>query len=64
MKPNQIDAVLGLHRISEYTSANGIDNQQNVAYQIGFKNIVVHENYDCSKPDNDIGMIRPILANY
>lgn len=57
MKPNQINAVLGLHRISEHSDiSNGINyDHPNTAIQIGFKNIIVHGNYDCSKPDNDIG---------
>lgn len=85
LRPNQIKAVLGLHKISEFKKSNTIEKddddddaagnrdgnrvdsdrnndgssnsraRETTAYEIGFKNIVVHPKYQCRKPDNDIG---------
>lgn len=47
------------HRINEMNENydNGVDTSPNsMAYEIELKNIVVHPNYLCQKPDNDIGM--------
>lgn len=60
MKPNQIKAVVGLYRISDFRGTNDIASEsatglQNTPYELEFKNIIAHENYDCRKPDNDIG---------
>lgn len=65
LRPNQIKAVLGLHRISEFRSSNALDDNdndntdddtfENVAYEMGLKQIIVHPEYQCHQPDNDIG---------
>lgn len=79
LKPNQIKATLGLHRISDFkkhqkgdsagggadggddTAANTERKDENSitshesAYEMEIKNIFVHRNYVCRKPNNDIG---------
>lgn len=58
MPPHRIRAVLGLHAISEFknkNSDNRIDGTIESAYEIEFRNIVVHPKYECKRPDNDIG---------
>jgi hypothetical protein len=60
LHPNQIKAVLGMYKISEWqqsTSAiekNDIDHSGG-AYVVDIANIIPHPDYDCKKPDNDIG---------
>lgn len=54
MPPHRIRAVLGLHAISEFKNKNNI-NQINTAYEIELRNIVVHPEYACKRPYNDIG---------
>lgn len=51
MKPTQIKAVLGLHRISDFKD-NSIDTE---AFETDLKAIVPHSNYKCTLPANDIG---------
>lgn len=58
MPSHRIKAVIGLHSISEYNElkkngTNAIDT--NAPYEITFKNIVVHPEYSCLRPYNDIG---------
>lgn len=61
LRPNQIKGVLGLHKISEFRKPNALDGNAHddtldkSAYEIGFKQIVVHPGYQCRQPDNDIG---------
>lgn len=61
LKPGQINAVLGLHKISEFGRSNALGDTISggilgkSAYEIGFKQIVVHPGYKCRHPDNDIG---------
>lgn len=58
MQPNRIKAVLGLHKISEYRESRknlSSLNYSDGAYEIEFRNIVVHPEYSCKKPYNDIG---------
>lgn len=61
LRPNQIKAVLGLHKISEFRRPNALDGNAGAntlhksAYEIGFKQIVVHPGYQCRQPNNDIG---------
>lgn len=50
LKPTQIQATFGLHRISDL---NKLDNDG--PFVIELKSIVIHPGYECSKPDNDIG---------
>lgn len=54
MPAHRIRAVLGLHAISEFKNKNNI-NQINTAYEIELRNIVVHPEYACKRPYNDIG---------
>lgn len=61
MPPHRIRAVLGLHAISEFKNKNTdhdntIDGPLESAYEIEFRNIVVHPKYECKRPDNDIGI--------
>lgn len=66
LRPNQIKAVLGLHKISEFRSSNALDDNdntdddtfENAAYEMGLKQIIVHPEYQCHQPDNDIGKNR------
>lgn len=60
MPPHRIRAVVGLHAISEFKNRddNTIDDSFEKAYEIEFRNIVVHPNYECKRPDNDIGNIK------
>lgn len=51
MKPNQIKAVLGLHKISDFKN-NEIDSD---AYEVDINTIIPHPDYSCSEPANDIG---------
>lgn len=60
MPPHRIRAVLGLHAISEFKNKNTvndntIDGPFESAYEIEFRNIIVHPKYECKRPDNDIG---------
>lgn len=64
MPPQRIRAILGLHAISEFKNKNKdkdtindntIDGPFEPAYEIEFRNIVVHPNYECKRPSNDIG---------
>lgn len=56
MRPNQIDAVFGLHKISEFSGKNDVDGEtETAAFKIGLKSIIAHAKYDCQKTDNDIG---------
>lgn len=56
MPANRIKAVLGLHKVSEWksdaTNDNSIDDRP---YEMNIQNAVVHPEYDCKRPDNDIG---------
>lgn len=56
MPANRIKALLGLHKISEYKNQESGDNSiDDLPYEIEFRNIVVHPDYRCKHPDNDIG---------
>lgn len=56
MPANRIKAVLGLHKVSEWKSDATNDNSINDRpYEMNIQNIVVHPEYDCKRPDNDIG---------
>lgn len=52
MKPSQIKAVLGLHKISDYKN-NEIESD---AYEVDIKEIIPHPDYICAAPANDIGI--------
>lgn len=64
LRPTQIKAVVGLHKISEFRRPskfddnNNADTPKNSAYEMGLKQIVVHPDYQCQHPDNDIGKQR------
>lgn len=51
MKPTQIKAILGLHRIADFKE-NIIDSD---AYETDLKAIIPHQKYKCTLPANDIG---------
>lgn len=55
MVPHRIRAVLGLHAISEFKNKDVPDDD--TAYEINFRNIVIHPKYVCKRPDNDIGNV-------
>lgn len=66
LRANQIKAVLGLYKISEFKKSNtaldndnGVANEQDFpeerAFEVGLKSIVAHPQYKCREPDNDIG---------
>lgn len=58
MPPHRIKAVVGLHSMSEYNElkTNGTNSIETSApYEITFQNIVVHPEYSCLRPYNDIG---------
>lgn len=59
MVPHRIRAVLGLHAISEFKNKDTTktDADEN-AYEINFRNIVIHPKYKCKRPDNDIGNVQ------
>lgn len=54
LKPTQIKAVLGLHKISDFKGNNNIDNDSR-PLQVSFKRIIAHNDYECTRVDNDIG---------
>uniref|UniRef100_A0A182LT39 Peptidase S1 domain-containing protein n=1 Tax=Anopheles culicifacies TaxID=139723 RepID=A0A182LT39_9DIPT len=58
LRANQIQAVLGLYRRSEF-GGNQIDNDPFTerAYEVGIRTIVPHPGYVCNKPSNDIAML-------
>ncbi|XP_052869744.1 trypsin 3A1-like [Anopheles cruzii] len=58
LRPNQIRAVLGLYRMSEF-GGNHIDpvDESRSAYEVGVGAIVPHPGYACSKPTNDIALL-------
>ncbi|XP_049531727.1 trypsin 3A1 isoform X2 [Anopheles darlingi] len=56
LRPNQIRAVLGLYRISEF-SGNRIDPVADPAYEVGIRTIVPHPGYNCGKTSNDIALL-------
>lgn len=64
LRPTQIKAVVGLHKISEFRRPskhddnNSADTTDKSAYEMGLKQIVVHPEYQCQHPDNDIGKQR------
>lgn len=55
MKPTQIKAVVGLHKISEYKNKRSDDLDG--PNEMSLKNFHVHPDYDCSKVANDIALI-------
>lgn len=60
MRPNQIKAILGLHKRSEFSRVTVVDGVEADSpgispFEIGFKQIVVHPGYRCRYPDHDIG---------
>lgn len=56
MKPAQIKAVLGLHKISE--NRNELPrNFESRPIEMSLKNLIVHPGYDCNKVANDIALI-------
>lgn len=57
LRPNQINAVLGLHKISELRHPNAYDHNVRTAHEVTLKRIVVHPEYRCRQPDNDIGKL-------
>ncbi|XP_031622055.1 trypsin-1-like isoform X2 [Contarinia nasturtii] len=59
MPPHRIRAIVGLHAISEFKHKddNTINDSFEKAYEIQFRNIVVHPNYECKRPDNDIALL-------
>lgn len=57
MVPNRIRAVLGLHAISEFKHDDTPKAKNTNAYEINFRNIVIHPKYKCKRPDNDIGIL-------
>lgn len=57
MVPSRVRAVLGLYSISEFKNKDiPMTNNEN-AYEINFRNIVIHPKYTCKRPDNDIGNV-------
>ncbi|XP_050087883.1 transmembrane protease serine 9 [Anopheles aquasalis] len=56
LQPNQIRAVLGLYRMSEF-SGNRIDPVADPAYDVGIRTIVPHPGYSCGKTSNDIALL-------
>lgn len=61
MKPTQIKAVVGLHKISEYkneltkrSSRNSFDSGP---VEMSLKELIVHPGYDCNKVANDIALL-------
>lgn len=57
MVPHRIRAVLGLHAISEFNNKDTPKADDGNAYEINFRNIVIHPKYKCKRPDNDIGNV-------
>lgn len=58
MQPHRIKAILGLHAISEYNELkkNATDTMStNGMHEIAFQNVVIHPDYSCTRPYNDIG---------
>lgn len=53
--PQRIRAVLGLYAISEFKNKDIPETDDDNAYEINFRNIVIHPKYKCKRPDNDIG---------
>uniref|UniRef100_A0A8W7PMJ0 Peptidase S1 domain-containing protein n=1 Tax=Anopheles coluzzii TaxID=1518534 RepID=A0A8W7PMJ0_ANOCL len=58
LRANQIQAVLGLYRRSEF-GGNQIDSDpfSDRAYEVGIRTIVPHPGYVCNKPSNDIALL-------
>ncbi|XP_058119964.1 transmembrane protease serine 9 [Anopheles ziemanni] len=58
LRANQIRAVLGLYRMSEF-AGNRIDRALggDGAYEMGLRTIVPHPGYVCNKPSNDIALL-------
>lgn len=57
MKPSQIRAVVGLHKISEYKNEIQRSGDYRNAEEIALKDLIVHPDYDCNKVANDIALI-------
>lgn len=59
MKPTQIKAVVGLHKISEYK--NEVQRRSSdftsAAIEMSLKDLIVHPEYDCNKVANDIALL-------
>lgn len=59
MPPHRIRAVLGQYAKSEFKNKDSVvDNSTDSlekAYEIQFRNIVIHPKFECKRPDNDIG---------
>ena len=58
---------MGLHKISDYRKQRGVsENFNNYIHEIGFRNIIAHPEYSCSKVANDIALLelqQPIEFN-
>ncbi|KAL9694467.1 hypothetical protein quinque_013752 [Culex quinquefasciatus] len=59
IRPALIKAILGLYKISELkgNQIGEIDNGLGTAYEMTIKSIVLHPEYLCSKPYNDIALL-------
>ncbi|XP_037956953.1 transmembrane protease serine 9-like, partial [Teleopsis dalmanni] len=57
VKPSQINGVVGLHSISEYTNGITIATDATTPIQIDFKKIITHPEYICTKVKNDIALL-------
>lgn len=55
MPPHRMRAVLGLYARSEFNNQASNTIHDN-AYEIEFENFVIHPNYSCNRPENDIGI--------
>lgn len=53
MKPTQIKAFVGVERLSDLKSLNQAENDD--ISEIFVNQIIVHPNYVCGKPENDLG---------
>uniref|UniRef100_A0A1L8DQT2 Putative trypsin-like serine protease n=1 Tax=Nyssomyia neivai TaxID=330878 RepID=A0A1L8DQT2_9DIPT len=55
MKPSQIRAVLGLHRISEYKEHVA---EKNLPLDVPLQSFVIHPEYNCLRAANDIALLK------
>ncbi|XP_055703761.1 transmembrane protease serine 9-like isoform X2 [Phlebotomus papatasi] len=56
MKPSQIRAVLGLHRISEYKLTRDSQMEQK-AKEVLLESVTIHPQYNCLRAANDIALL-------
>ena len=60
LKPNHIQGILGLHKISEYQKGTAY-NSPNQPFEVNFKNFIIYPDYKCTTPSNDIGNNNDLL---